>query len=63
VTAQFENFGVGRKIKYEIPAAFLFCGAVGIPWKAPRVAVFAGDSSYILYLMITFVKVLALRFF
>jgi peptidoglycan/LPS O-acetylase OafA/YrhL len=58
---------VGREIKWGIPAALLIYGAVGLPWKAPRLAVLAGDSSYILYLMhplmITTVKVLALQFF
>lgn len=67
VTSLFEVFAVGREIKWGIPAALLIYGAVGMPWKAPRLAVLAGDSSYILYLMhpllITTVKVLALRFF
>jgi peptidoglycan/LPS O-acetylase OafA/YrhL len=63
----YEGFMVGREIKWGIPAALLIYGAVGLPWKAPRLAVLAGDSSYILYLMhplvITTVKVLALQFF
>lgn len=67
VTGFFEGFAVGREIKWGIPAAILIYGAVGIPWKAPRLAVLAGDSSYILYLMhpllITTAKVLALRLF
>ncbi|WP_187431975.1 hypothetical protein ROLI_045530 (plasmid) [Roseobacter fucihabitans] len=47
----FDGIGVGREFKWGLPAALLIYGAVGIPWKAPRFAILAGDSSYILYLM------------
>lgn len=67
VAGLYEGFAVGREFKWGIPAALLVYGAVGIPWKAPRLAVLAGDSSYILYLMhpilITAAKVFAQRVF
>lgn len=63
----FEWTELGREFKYGIPAAILVYGIVGIRWKAPRLAVLAGDSSYILYLIhplvISTVTVITTRLF
>lgn len=67
VTGVFSHPDIGREFTAGIPAALLVYGAVGIKWKAPKLAVLAGDSSYILYLIhpliITTFKIAALRLF
>lgn len=67
VAGTFSDLGLGREFVAGLPAALLIYGAVGIEWKAPRLAVLAGDSSYILYLIhpliITTFKIAALRLF
>jgi len=62
----FDGIGLGREFTQGLPAALLIYGAVGLQWKAPRWAVLAGDSSYILYLMhpllISTISVLSAKF-
>lgn len=65
VNGRFEDLPLAREFRWGLPAALVIYGAVGLSWKVPRIALLAGDSSYILYLIhplcITVAKVGAAR--